>query len=180
MSNLNEKQEKFCKEYVVDYNATQAAIRAGYSEDSAGAQSHKLLKKAEIQLTISKLQNKASKRLEINQDMVIMEIANIAFADIGLICDWDDEGNLVLKDREKMGTAIKAVNAIQAQKYYDKDGNHTSTKLQFRMNDKLKALELLSKHLGLLDGNGSGTGDTSNVKEQLRGAVKRLTGPESN
>ena len=54
-----------------------------------------------------------------------------------------------------MGIGLKALSSIQSTDTYDKDGNKLSTKNKFTMHDKIKALELLSRHLGLLDGNGS-------------------------
>jgi phage terminase small subunit len=78
---LNDKQKRFVDEYIIDLNATQAAIRAGYSAKTAGSQSFDLLQKPEIQKHISKRRLDMQKRTEITQDMVLMRWWEIATAD---------------------------------------------------------------------------------------------------
>jgi phage terminase small subunit len=68
---LTPKQKRFCEEYLIDLNATQAAIRAGYSEDSAASIGHENLRKPEIEKTIQELQIARSKRTEITADYVL-------------------------------------------------------------------------------------------------------------
>lgn len=100
---LTDKQVRFCEEYLIDLNATQAAIRAGYSEKTAREQAAQNLSKLNIQEKIAELKAERSKRTEITQDSVIQELAAVARAE------------------------VKGVRAV----------------------DKLKALELLGKHLGM-------------------------------
>ena len=76
MANLNERQKLFCVEYIKDLNATQAAIRAGYSKKTAGAQSHKLLKNAEIQNSIRSASKSRTERTEIDADWVLLKQKN--------------------------------------------------------------------------------------------------------
>jgi len=78
MAKLNQKQTLFAQEYCVDLNATQAAIRAGYSEKTAGSMGHELLKKPEIQTLIRKLMAKRSRRVEITQDSVLEALSEVA------------------------------------------------------------------------------------------------------
>lgn len=68
---LTEKQKRFVEEYLIDLNATQAAIRAGYSENSAMEQGYQLLQKTSVQHAIQQAQSKRAKRTEISQDDVI-------------------------------------------------------------------------------------------------------------
>jgi phage terminase small subunit len=68
MSKLTKKQKAFCREYVVDYNGTQAAIRAGYSEKTANEQAAQLLAKLSIQDFVKELQNEQNERLQITAD----------------------------------------------------------------------------------------------------------------
>lgn len=77
-SGLTDKQEKFCLEYVVDFNATKAAIRAGYSEDTAGSIGGENLKKPEIQEYIRLLQQTQAKELEISAAYITENLKNIA------------------------------------------------------------------------------------------------------
>lgn len=78
---LTAKQQRFVEEYLVDLNATQAAIRAGYSTDTAGAIGHENLKKPEIQLALQEARKEQQKRTGITADAVLLEIANVALAD---------------------------------------------------------------------------------------------------
>ncbi len=78
---LTDKQQRFVDEYLVDLNATQAAIRAGYSPDTAGAIGHENLKKPEISAAISVARKAQQERTGITADRVLLEIANVALAD---------------------------------------------------------------------------------------------------
>lgn len=71
---LRAKQERFCQEYVVDYNGTQAAIRAGYTEKTAYSQANRLLKNAEILARVRELQHEQAERLAVSQDFVIISL----------------------------------------------------------------------------------------------------------
>jgi phage terminase small subunit len=78
---LNDRQKRFVDEYIIDLNATQAAIRAGYSEKTAGQQAFDLLRKLEIQNLIAERQRDLQRRTEITQEMVLMRWWEIATAD---------------------------------------------------------------------------------------------------
>jgi phage terminase small subunit len=78
---LTLKQQRFVDEYMVDLNATQAAIRAGYSADTAGAIGHENLKKPEIQLAIAEARKAQQERTHITADRWLLEVALIALAD---------------------------------------------------------------------------------------------------
>ena len=75
---LTPKQERFVQEYLVDLNATQAAIRAGYSKKTADRQGHRLLKKAEIAAAVEKGREKAKERTELTVDEVIGDLREVA------------------------------------------------------------------------------------------------------
>lgn len=77
---LSEKHQRFVTEYLVDLNATQAYIRAGYSPNGAGESAHTLLKNPEIQDAISEARKKLSEQTEITPAKVLNEWASIAFA----------------------------------------------------------------------------------------------------
>jgi phage terminase small subunit len=107
---LNEKQKRFVKEYLVDLNATQAAIRAGYSKKTAGSQGQRLLKNVEIQTAIQASATRRAQRTEITADRVVEELATVAFSRAS-----------------------------------------DSTGAELRYGNKIKALELLCRHLGIFD-----------------------------
>jgi phage terminase small subunit len=75
---VNDKQQRFAEEYILDLNATQAAIRAGYSAKTAYAQGQRLLKNAEVQAAITEAQKKRSERTAITADYVLQGIQEIA------------------------------------------------------------------------------------------------------
>lgn len=81
MAKLTEKQKRFCEEYLVDLNATQAAIRAGYKKERASEQAHQLLQKTTVSAFIAELREKQSERTGLTADRVIQEIAAIAFTE---------------------------------------------------------------------------------------------------
>ena len=71
---LSAKQERFCREYILDYNGTQAAKRAGYSEKSAYSQAGRLLKNAEILARVRELQHEQVERLSVSADYVVLKL----------------------------------------------------------------------------------------------------------
>ena len=87
---MNQKQKAFATEYVIDYNATQAAIRAGYSKKTAYSMGQRLLKNVEVKKMIQELEEAASERTSITKDMVLKELAKIAFVDPRKL--FDEEG----------------------------------------------------------------------------------------
>ena len=80
MGTLNDRQKLFCREYIIDLNATQAAIRAGYSEKTAYSQGQRLLKNVEIKASIDELKSTRSETAEITAQMVVDALACIAFS----------------------------------------------------------------------------------------------------
>src|SRR3954466_9694923 len=78
---LNDRQARFVAEYLVDLNATQAAIRAGYSPASARTQAADLLTNPNISAAIAEAQAARSRRTEVTADRVVLELARVAFGD---------------------------------------------------------------------------------------------------
>ena len=89
---LNDKQMAFVRNYLVTKNASDAAVKAGYSPKTAGAQAHKLLKIAEIKRLVGEGQKRLAERLEVKAEDVIAELKKIAFAPV-------DMGELTVKDK---------------------------------------------------------------------------------
>lgn len=152
MDGLNEKQLKFCNEYLVDLNATQAAIRAGYSEKTAYSQGQRLLKHVEVQKIVQKLKQERSKRLEITQDRVLEELASIAFANMA------DYARIVEEEgQDLLGNPVtykKVDFALTEDLSQDQTKAIASIKegrngIELKMHDKLRALEKLGEHLGM-------------------------------
>jgi phage terminase small subunit len=94
---LPAKRARFCEEYLVDLNATQAAIRAGYNAKSAYSQGQRLLKDVEVAARIEELEKKRSERVGLRADQVLQELAILGMSDVRSF-RVDDAGELVLRD----------------------------------------------------------------------------------
>ena len=139
---LTEKQKAFVQEYLVDLNATAAAERAGYSRKTARSIGAENLTKPDIQKAIQAAIKSREERTEVTQDRVVEELARIAFSDATDIVQVVN-GTMVVSDTDQLTTAQKAAIA------QIKEGKFG---LEVTRCDKVKALELLGKHLGLFDG----------------------------
>lgn len=152
MAKLTPKQERFVEEYLVDLNATQAAIRAGYSERTAGATGHENLRKPEIAAAIQRAQEERSKRTEVTADRVLQELARIGFADVRNLFTWDADRTAFVPSEDLTEDEAAAIAEVQSETttFTDDDGNtETRVKLKLKTYDKLGALDKLGKHLGL-------------------------------
>ena len=140
---LTEKQQRFVDEYLVDLNATQAAIRAGYSVKTADKQGWQLLGKTRIAEAISEKMAERNRRIGVNQDRVVMELAKIAFVNAADVINSDDA--TITAGVTADDTA--AIQSVKVKVIPTKEGK--GIEREIRLNDKLKALELLGKHLGM-------------------------------
>lgn len=152
MARLTKKNEVFCDEYLIDLNATQAAIRAGYSPESAGSIGSELLKKPEIRARIDAAMAERSKRTGINADRVLRELGRIAFVDPSDLIDLATAE--VKPDATKDDLAVIAGMKVKyvPHKDFDEDGEpiiEQAIEREVKLCDKLKALELCGRHLGM-------------------------------
>lgn len=143
MMALTKKQKLFCEEYLIDLNATQAAIRAGYSVNSAREIGSENLTKPDIRAYIDKALAERSKRTGINADRVVQELAKIALLNITDVVNADDATLKSNANREDTAAILSVkVKTIPTE-------NGEIVEREIKMNDKIKALELLGKHLGM-------------------------------
>lgn len=140
---LTEKQKRFVEEYLIDLNATQAAIRAGYKVDSARDVGCENLTKPNIAEAIEKALAERSRRTGINQDRVVQELAKIAFVNIKNVVTDECE---ILPDASE--TDLAAIESIKVKTIPTKTGE-VGVEREVKLSSKLKALELLGKHLGM-------------------------------
>ena len=139
---MTDKQKRFVEEYLIDLNATQAAIRAGYSPKTANEQGNRLLTNVSVQTELNKQMAKRSKRTGVTQDRVVRELAKIAFLDMTQVVD--DHGRI----RNDATPEDRA--CIESIKYKSSSGDQgESVEREIKVASKLKALELLGKHLGM-------------------------------
>lgn len=141
----NKKHEQLVQEYFVDYNQTRAAIRAGYSPKSANQQSPELFAKPSIAARVEELQAERSRRTGLTADRVLQEIARLALVDPTEIID-----EATGKVAEGAGADRAAIQSIKVKSYIGRDGNPI-TEYEIRLNDKVKALELLCKAMGITE-----------------------------
>lgn len=144
---LTDKQLKFCREYVIDMNGTQAAIRAGYAEKSANEQAARMLAKDSIRTEIAGLKQEQARRTEISADRVLQGLAQVAFGDIrGMFDDngglkrpheWDDETAAAVAGMDVV-TVSAGEGAVE----------HVA---KIRRTDRLRAMEMLARHLSLFN-----------------------------
>ena len=140
-ASLNVKQKRFVEEYLIDLNATQAAIRAGYSEKTAYSSGQRLLKHVEIQAAIQKRQSKRAVRTEVTQDRLINELAWLGFSDLRKVATWDTTPDSI----KLTGSADIDDDTAAALSEF----SLTPTGFKVKLHDKLGALDKLARHLGM-------------------------------
>ncbi len=164
---LTKKQKQFIEEYLVDLNATQAAIRAGYSTDTAGSIGNENLKKPEIRTRIERAMAERSKRTGVNANRVIEELAKIAFINAADVIN--PETATIKEDASPEDTA--AIQSVKV-KTFGEDG----LEREIKMADKIKALELLGKHLGMFKDKIEVSGTLETEKTKLDDLLKQMRG----
>ena len=150
---LTDKQEKFCYEYCMDLNATQAAIRAGYSEKTAGVISNENLKKPYIQARIKKMQDNLAETAGLSRLKVISEHMKIAFSSIAWMHNtWIErkEFNELTEDQK---ACIAEIDTKTKTEYQYNPESETKEPIQIeyvriKLYDKQKSLDSISKMLG--------------------------------
>lgn len=112
---LTDRQERFCREYIIDYNATQAAVRSGYSEKSAAATASENLKKANVLARVRELQAEQRERLCITADWVIMSLVDVYEKCMQLqpVMVWDPEQKKKVESGEYVFDSKGALNALE-------------------------------------------------------------------
>jgi len=147
VARLTLKMKRFIEEYLVDLNATQAAIRAGYSPESAYSIGDENLKKPVIKNAIDKALAERSRRTGINQDRILLELAKIAFLNPIDVIDMDEA--TIRGDANREDTA--AIASVKVKTIPTPDGNIVEREV--KTYDKLKALEQIGRHLGMWKDN---------------------------
>jgi phage terminase small subunit len=148
---LNERQSAFVREYLVDLNATQAAIRVGYSPRTAQEQSSRLLSNVIVAAAVEEALKTRAKRTEITADSVLRELASVAFAHMGEYATWSDD-RVSLKESSEVDP--RAVSEVK------QTASRSGISVGIKLHDKLGALKLLGQHLGMWSDTGDSAGQT--------------------
>lgn len=162
---LSAKQLRFINEYVIDYNGRLAACRAGYAERSASTSAVRLLAMPEVVEGIQNCQLERASRTQVTQDAVIRELAAVGFASLKDVCTWDD-GHLTLVNSYELSDAQAASIAEITETVTTRGGT-----VRVKQHSKLKALEMLAKHVGLYDSPETEQSDKS--LEELSPVLKK-------
>jgi phage terminase small subunit len=147
---MNAKQERFCREYMIDLNATQAAIRAGYSKKTARQAGAENMTKPVISARISELKAKITEGLAIDAGEILAKVSAIMRFTISDIAEWDGK-EFRFKPMEQwpegVETAIASVKVATTG-----TGKNSITTLSLRFESKLAAAKLLGEYLGMFTG----------------------------
>jgi phage terminase small subunit len=149
---LTLKQSRFVEEYIVDLNGKKAAIRAGYSPKTAEVQASRMLRKAKVQTAVEEAMQARSRRTGISADHVVLELEKLAFSNISDFIEVHADGSVhidLLRATRDRAAAIRDVVVKGCAEGSGDEGR--SVKLtQIRLCDKVKALDMLARHLGML------------------------------
>jgi phage terminase small subunit len=164
---LTPKQQRFADEYLIDLNATQAAIRAGYSGKTAEQQGYQLLQNTSVAAAIAEAQAKRAARTEITADRVLNELAKIGFSDIRKAVRWYSQTSVAAVDTDADMAALAGegelrfavANQVELVSSSDVDdetaaaiaeiGQSATGALKVKLHDKRAALVDIGRHLGM-------------------------------
>ena len=148
---LTPKQARFVQEYLIDLNAAQAAIRAGYSAKTARVIGHENLTKPDIAAAIEKAMAERAERTEVTADLVVGELRKIAFANMADYMKSTPEGDPSLDFSALTRDQTAALREVTVEDFPYRRGKHARAvrRVKFKLHDKRTALVDLGRHLGL-------------------------------
>lgn len=148
---LTPKHQRFVQEYLIDRNATQAAIRAGYNATNANVTGPRLLANVGIQEAIRDGLAEAAERNKVTVDKVLRELALVAFSDIGQVMDFSGVEPRLKPANEIPETARRSISGMKVKRYMEGHGEDARQVevTEFKLWSKDSALEKLAKHLGM-------------------------------
>ncbi|MFC2524999.1 MAG: terminase small subunit [Selenomonas noxia] len=151
---LTPKQMRFVDEWLIDFNGKQAAIRAGYSAKTAEATAARLLRNVKVQAEISRRQKDLQRRTEVTQDRVVKELARVAFADA---TDYACIETYMYENKDGTLSPLQAVSPKDTGALSDDQRaaiagiKQGANGIEIKLHDKIKALELLGRHIGMFN-----------------------------
>lgn len=140
---LTPKQQRFIDEYLIDLNATQAAIRAGYSKNNADKIGSELLGKTRVRQAVEEKRKRLSIKTEITAEKILQEYAKIAFSNMADFVDWSN-GQIVIIPSQNLKHDQKACVSEVSE-----STSNQGTTIKFKLHDKIAALNKLGEHLNL-------------------------------
>ncbi|MDH4581387.1 terminase small subunit [Pseudomonas sp. BN415] len=151
---LTAKQQRFVDEYLIDLNATQAAIRAKYSKNTANEQGARLLANVSVQAAIAERMKAREKRTEITQDMVLREYARIAFFDPRNLFNDDGTPKPITELDDDTAAALAGLDLQEVYEGYGDERVFIGYTKKYKVADKKGALDSVARHLGMFTAKG--------------------------
>jgi len=175
MTELTPKQRRFVEEYLIDLNATQAAIRAGYSEKSAKVTASRLLANVSIAAVVAEAQDERSERTKITADGVLEELGLLGFSNMLDYMTVQGDGDPYLDFSNLTREQAAAIAEVTVEDFKDGRGEDARDvrKIKFKLADKRGALVDIGKHLGMFPNRHEHTGKDGGPIE-----TKELSGLE--
>ena len=153
LDSLTDKEIRFCQYYVISLKKAESARKAGYSVKHPGVAASEVLRKPNVKAYIKHLQTETAKRLNVTLENVIKELALVAFSSADDFLEDDGLGGVRLKEFAFMSN-VPAIKKIKIKQYDDPlTGEKTGDFIEVDTQDKMKALELLGKHLAAFTDN---------------------------
>ncbi len=165
---LTPKQRRFVDEYLIDLNATQAAIRAGYSPKTANEQGARLLANVSIAEAIREARDKRQQRTEITQDRVLQEYARLAFCDPRRLFNADGSPKPIEELDDDTAAALAGLEVREEFEGKGQERTLAGYTKKYKLANKLGALDSLAKHMGLFDAKEEDSEDET-IKIEITG-----------
>jgi len=174
---LRGKQQRFVDEYLVDRNATQAAIRAGYSAKTAYSIGEENLRKPEVKKAIEIGEAEIAERTKITQDKVMKELEKIGFSNMLDYITITDGGDPVTDFSALTRDQAAAISEIVVEEYTEGRGDEARKvkRTKFKLSDKRSALVDMGKHLGMFKDHLVHSNDPENPLTDTKSASKKLS-----
>ena len=154
---LTARQERFVQEYLIDLNAKQAAIRTGCRTRTAEPIASRWLRNVEVAAAVKQAQDERAERTRVAADMVVEELAKHAFGTMQDFFDPDDGHLLDVHEMSLAAQSRLAALDVVRERTRTSDGETVTTveqTIKLKLWDKIHALELLGRHLGMFKDNG--------------------------
>ena len=147
----NARHERFANEYCVDFNGSEAYIRAGYSPKGARTSASHLLADPNIIARVQHLVDRRAEKLDFEGERVMLETARLAMSSITDVLEVTDaDGVTIFPSETWSDDAKRAVESVKQTETFNKDGELTSRRLELKMHPKQAALSLLSHQIGII------------------------------
>jgi phage terminase small subunit len=183
---MTSKQQRWVEEYLVDFNATQAAMRAGYSKKTAHVIGSENLQKPELKVAIEQKKAEFTHKTGMKVGEIIAELALIAFSDINHYVSYRDDGTVYFDWSDMPIGASQAVRELSQDAYWEGSGEASREvkRTRFKLHDKLKALELLGRYHAMFTDKAETahtlTDRTESPKEKIVERLKEIAARRSN